>query len=92
MKSASGFLFLLGLSMILNAALGKWAFTETSAGTGLIVLDVVIGLAFFAASFVLWQKAEREDASRLWAAMKQQEEAHLLHERLSVEQPPRTDS
>jgi hypothetical protein len=59
MRWWSGFLVLFGIGMILNAAEGQWAFTEKPTGAGLIALDIVIGLACFAASFGLWQRTHR---------------------------------
>src|SRR5271163_4094159 len=59
MRWWSGFLVLFGIGMILNAAEGQWAFTEKPTGAGLIALDIVIGLACFAASFGLWRRTHR---------------------------------
>jgi len=85
----AGFLALLGLSMILNAADGKWAFTEKPAGTGLIGLDVLIGGVFFIASYVLWRKAEREQLLRQYHAMKLSKDMQSFVERHPPADPPR---
>lgn len=59
MRLWRGFLVLFGIGMIVNAAEGKWAFTEKPTGAGLIALDIVIGLACFAAYYLLWRRTHR---------------------------------
>jgi hypothetical protein len=88
MKWWAGFLALLGLSMILNAADGKWAFTERSAGAGLIALDILIGVGFFVASYVLWRKAEHEQLLQELKATQLSEDMRRLTERRPSASPP----
>lgn len=53
----SGFLALLGIGGVLNTISGDWMFTREPAGTGLMIANVVITLAFFIASYVTYQRA-----------------------------------
>ena len=54
MKGLSVFLFLLGISMFANAIAGQWALDFSKTSGGYIALDVLIGLGFWAASWVVW--------------------------------------
>ena len=59
MSLVRGLFVLFGIGMIVNAVEGKWAFSERPTGAGLIALDIVIGLACFAAYYVLWRRMHR---------------------------------
>jgi Putative bacterial sensory transduction regulator len=48
---------LFGIGVFANAAKGQWAFNERPAGAGLIALDIVIGVACFVLSYVLWRRS-----------------------------------
>lgn len=53
----SGFLAFLGLGGILNIIDGKWMFTREPAGTGLMIANIAVTIAFFVASWVTYQRA-----------------------------------
>lgn len=55
MRGLSGFLFLGGISMFLNAVSGQWAFDFSKKSGGYIVLDIVIGIACWLASAFFWR-------------------------------------
>jgi hypothetical protein len=54
MKGFSVLLFILGISMFANAIAGQWALDFSKTSGGYIALDIVIGVAFWAFSWVVW--------------------------------------
>jgi uncharacterized membrane protein YqhA len=55
MKLIPGLLALFALSMFLNAIDGAWAFDRSITGTKWVVLDILLGLVFVFASYVIWR-------------------------------------
>ncbi|MGB1582464.1 MAG: hypothetical protein ACPHCI_01610 [Solirubrobacterales bacterium] len=64
MKAFSGFMALFALSMLANAALGRWAFVPTETGTKWVILDIVIAILFAAVSYFAYVSAERAEFMR----------------------------
>jgi hypothetical protein len=55
MRSLSVLAFILGLSFFANALAGQWAFDFSKTSGKYVVFDVLLGLACWAASAVLWR-------------------------------------
>ena len=89
MRLWRGFLVLFGIGMIVNAVEGKWAFTEKPTGAGLIALDVVIGLACFAAYYALWRRSHQPRQAKLTLAVPGAKQQSVAGRTLSTTARPR---
>lgn len=59
MKVFSVFLCLFAVSMLADAATGRWAFDLSVSGPGWVILDIVIAAACAVAAYGLWRRANR---------------------------------
>jgi hypothetical protein len=63
-KTLAGLMFVLGISFFANAAAGQWAFNFRRHTGGYIALDVLLGLACWLLSWLLWAWHTRRSVLR----------------------------